>query len=268
MQKEPKSVSIDIGGVSFSHPIGLGAGLNRDCENLNRSYNRDLSFIITGPVTPVPQSTEKQKRGFFKKFFSRKTRSLTESKGIKYSIVKIQETHCKSRIISILSFLDSSIYDDLVAKDLSTSFSLMYDFPDMFAVDITQPRGDGTTPLMDAYFLEGILDELIQTRLCYDNYKPILVKIGKNCLESQLNQILDYSMYSGIDGIILDCSNGDFTRLEQVMEFSKGRFPVIADGIANEYEAKLALKKGATLISIASSSLKDSQKIIKSILLK
>ena len=268
MQKETKAGCTDIGGVIFSHPIGLGSGLVRDCEKIEKYSAKGFSFVMTGPVTPVAQIKDDGKKSLINRIFSSGKHAPTDSKGVRYSIDKLKVSNHKSRTISIISYMDSSIYDDLVSKDLCTSLSLMYDFTDAFAIDITQTRGDGTAPLLDAEFLENIFDELLNIRLCYDSYKPIFIKLGKNCLESQLNRVLDYAMYSGIDGIIPDCSGADFTRLEQICEFSKGRFPVIADGIANESEALLALQKGANLVSLSPTSFKAAKKIIKAITLK
>ena len=83
--------------------------------------------------------------------------------------------------------------DDILAAcinaDHLTAFTLAYDFCDFFVIDIaSNPSTDVLDPLLDARVGEEI-------------YKPIVVKLPKSIPVSEIDDIIDYSLMNGVDGI-------------------------------------------------------------------
>ena len=87
----------------------------------------------------------------------------------------------------------TSINED-AAKDYETSFALLYDFVDMFVVNVSCPNVVGLTALQDITFLSDIVDRLLDLRMYYDEYRPILLKVSPDLSHEQLDEIIDYCL--------------------------------------------------------------------------
>ena len=65
-----------------------------------------------------------------------------------------------------------------IVRDLTAAFSMMYDFADMFVIDTFRPNCDGVVALQNIDIMSEVLDSILDMRNCYDEYKPILVKVA------------------------------------------------------------------------------------------
>lgn len=72
----------------------------------------------------------------------------------------------------------------------------------MFVINISCPNVEGLTSLQDVSSLSDIMDSLLDLRTGFDDYKPILLKLSPDLAHSQIDEILDYAMLSGIDGVV------------------------------------------------------------------
>lgn len=116
-------------------------------------------------------------------------------------------------------------------EDVVRSFSLIYDFVDMFTIEVATDMYD-------------IVDEVLSQRLCYDKHVPILVRIPASGT-ANIHGILDFCMLSGIDGIIAP----GLSSVRTAIEYTKGRMPVIGSGdFIYPDEAVQMLRAGAVLL--------------------
>ena len=127
----------------------------------------------------------------------------------------------------------------------------MYDFADLFVIDTFRKNNDGVAPLQSAEFLSESIDALIDMRFCYEHFKPILVRVNSDILQGSLAGLLDYMMYSGLDGIIAGYEEYPLDLVRRIGYFTGGRFPVIAcGGIDSPEKADELLAAGATLLQV------------------
>ena len=169
---------------------------------------------------------------------------------------------------------------------------MLYDFVDMFVVNISCSFTDGKQP--DISYLSEIIDEMLETRMTLDQYKPVLLKITPDIGHSQVDEILNYALLSGIDGIVaggatlsregLDTKPeklekiGDgrlsgaplFKKNLELVKYihtqTKGRLPIIGcGGIMNPQDAAQMLEAGASLIEICSGLIYNGPSLVKKI---
>ncbi len=80
--------------------------------------------------------------------------------------------------------------------------------------------------LQDVSFLSDIVDRLLDLRLYYDEYRPILVKVSPDIPHQQLDEIIEYCMMSGVDGIVA----GNTTRSRDGLTISQDKIDEIGNG--------------------------------------
>ena len=175
--------------------------------------------------------------------------SFTELSGDVHQIItRIRNKRPANLIAANLSASSSSTDEEKLLKEFSTSFSLLYDFADFFIVNTSvQQLSGGASSLEDISFLSEILDEILSLRLLNDKFKPVLVQVSPVISREQLNAILDYARYSGIDGIVVN----DAETLSHIIEYTSGRLSVVvrtAD-LRPEHAGNLLLG-GASLIEL------------------
>jgi len=168
-------------------------------------------------------------------------------------------------------------------------------FVDMFTINVSCPNVEGLQSLQDISYLSDILNPILDLRLCYDEYKPILVKISPDLDKIQLNEILNYCMMNGIDGIVAtnttrsrsdlstdsnkieSIGNGGLSGLplyqkslafvKYIREYTKGRLGIVGvGGIMTVEQAKEMLDSGADLIEVYSGLIYEGPSFIKKII--
>ena len=189
----------------------------------------------------------------------------------------------------------TSINED-AAKDYETSFGLLYDFVDMFVINISCPNVVGLTALQDITFLSEIVDKLLALRMYYDEYRPILLKVSPDLSHQQLDEIIDYSLRSGIDGIVAgnttrsrdglttisqqkieEIGNGGMSGapihqknlelVRYVHKQSEGKLPIIGvGGIMTPEDAKEMIDAGASLVEIYTGFIYEGPALVKNII--
>lgn len=138
-----------------------------------------------------------------------------------------------------------------IGADHLISFSLSYDFCDFFVIEI-KSSGD-----------MHIMDELLDTRLTYDSYKPIVAKIPEEMMGDELDKVIDYCIMGGVDGIEVR----SYTQLTRAHEYTKGRFPIIANcHIKTAEQAQKMLEAGASLIEVRSGLVLNGPSLVRKII--
>lgn len=145
--------------------------------------------------------------------------------------------------------------DDILAACISgdylDSFCLAYDFCDFFVIDISE------NPDMD------IFDALLEARLTYDIYKPVVVKIPDVIPFEDLGDIVDYCMMNSVDGI----EARTIAQIEYIAERTKHRLPIISNCHINDpAQAEEALAAGADLVEVRMGLVRHGPRLIERIL--
>ena len=295
-KKDSPSLAKEVFGIKFPNPVGLAGGLDKNGEFYNDMANFGFGFDEIGSLTPKPQDGNPKPRCFRvpgdKAIINR---FGINNKGVKNAVEHLKKVRPEVIVAANISKNTSSINEE-AAKDYETSFGLLYDFVDMFVINISCPNVVGLTALQDMNFLSDIIDRLLSLRMYYDEYRPILLKVSPDLSHEQLDEIIDYSLRSGIDGIVAGnttrsregltsisaekieaIGNGGMSgapvhkkNLELVRYVhtrSEGKLPIIGvGGIMSPEDAQEMIDAGASLVELYSGFIYEGPGLIKRIL--
>ena len=215
-RREYPALSREVFGLRFSHPLGLAPVLDRQADLLDECDSLGFSFsgIIPGnmPVKTIAERLSARRTG----------------------------------IIAAVELRADGSSEDQARDGLIRTYSLLYDFADYFVVDVNRQTGqtsfDGISDWSD------ILDELLNLRLCYERYTPIILRLPPAPSEGHSERLLDFCLLSGIDGVVVPGAD----QVARTFQYTKGRLPIIGSGaITSSAEAVSMLKAGAGLIEVA-----------------
>lgn len=294
-KKESPSLEKEVFGLKFPNPVGLAGGLDKNGEYYNDMANFGFGFVEIGSLTPQPQDGNAKPRCFrVPQDKAIINRFGINNKGVKNAVEHLKKERPNVIVAANISKNATSINED-AAKDYESAFALLYDFVDMFVVNVSCPNVVGLTSLQDISFLSEIVDRLLNLRMYYDNYRPILLKVSPDLSKEQLDDIVDYCLRSGIDGIVA----GNTTRSRDGLTISKeeiekignggmsgapvhkknlelvryihskteGKLPIIGvGGIMSEENAKAMIDAGASLVEIYSGFIYEGPALIKRII--
>jgi dihydroorotate dehydrogenase len=127
---------------------------------------------------------------------------------------------------------------------------MLYDFCDMFTIDTSISYSDSSTPLRDIALLKDVLNSMLQLRMCYQTYRPIIVKVRPEIPEASLDDLLDFARLSGIDAICVSFGPACAATIKTINEKTQGRYPIVGCVDVLRKKDCAALKKaGACLIA-------------------
>lgn len=295
-KKDSPSLEKEVFGITFPNPVGLAGGLDKNGEFYNDMANFGFGFVEIGSLTPKPQDGNPKPRCWRvpgdKAIINR---FGINNKGVKNAVEHLKKVRPEVIVAANISKNTSSINED-AAKDYETSFGLLYDFVDMFVVNVSCPNVVGLTSLQDISFLSDIVDKLLDLRMLYDIYKPILLKVSPDLSKEQLDDIISYCLRSGIDGIVAgnttrsrdglttisqekieEIGNGGMSGapvhkknlelVRYVHEKSEGKLPIIGvGGIMSPEDAKEMIDAGASLVEIYSGFIYEGPALVKKII--
>ena len=172
-----------------------------------------------------------------------------------FSFVEIGPFTELSAIRKAIKRIQEDPQDDILAACISAShlelFCLAYDFCDFFVIDISED------PDMELF------DPLLEARLTYDTYKPMVVKIPEEIPFEDLEFVIEYCMMNNVDGI----EARNIRQISFIRERTKGRLPIIANcHIKTPAQAEEALNAGASLIEVRMGLVREGPGLVGKIL--
>ncbi|MBR1928084.1 MAG: quinone-dependent dihydroorotate dehydrogenase [Bacteroidales bacterium] len=295
-RRKTPSLKREVFGLEFPNPVGLAAGIDKNGETYNELACFGFSFIEIGSLTPEPQSGNPKPRLFrLPQDKALVNRMGINNKGINYAIGHIMRDKPKVILCASIAKNTSSASDKDIIGDYTRAFSRMYDFADMFTVNVSCPNVEGLRNLQDVSYLSDVVDPLLDLRICYDTYKPLLIKVSPDIPGVELDEILNYCLLSGIDGIVagntttsregLTTSQAKLDKIgkgglsgaplfekslelvKYIHQYTNGRLPIIGvGGIMGPEQAKMMLAAGASLIQICTGFIYEGPSVVKKIL--
>ena len=224
-KREVPGPSYDLSGLIIPNIIGLKYGSDLYGTHYTRFKNCMYGFMSIGPVPPDVQDYKKV-------------------------IEHLRSKKTDAAINVILSHGSASRGEDSICDDYNFGLSMLYDFADMFTVDTTATYADSSKPLQDLALLEEVLGSMLQLRLCYEDYKPIIVKVRPQIPENILDDLLDYMRMNGVDGICVGEGDNSMETVRLINQKTKGRLPVIGCVPILKKDACKEMKEaGANLIA-------------------
>lgn len=240
-KRRTPAIKTEVFGIDFRNPVGLAAGFDTNAQFGDVISDAGFGFIEVGPITPKPEKAPE-----------------IANKGLMAVISNLKDRRPKSIIGANLTH-NSTTPEEEIGKDIVKDFTLLYDFVDFFVINTSIKNNFRRSPLEDPEFLSDVMDEVLDKRMGMDKLKPVLLKISPDMPHDQLDDIISYSMSSGIDGVVagdIDRNNDNqFDKNLELVKYihgrTKGRMDIIGCGnIITPEQSKQMLDAGASLIEL------------------
>lgn len=197
------SLSQSLWHLSFSHPLGLAPGFDKNAQAAGIWASFGFSFAELGAVTYYPQEGNPKPRMFRlpadKALLNRMGANNDGAEAIALRLQQTWQQHPRSIPIGI-NLCKSKITDLNDAKnDYLNSFQLLKPHADYFVINVSSPNTPGLRSLQGGEQLEAILGTLQSHN---QGEKPILVKIAPDLDNQQIRAIINISLQYQLSGII------------------------------------------------------------------
>ena len=195
-------------GLSFSNPIGLAAGFDKDGIALEGLAALGFGFIEAGTVTLHPQPGNKRPRLFrLPKDFALINRAGFNNAGAAALARRVAKS--RPRCIIGISIGKSKITPlERATEDYLASLDLVYEVADYVAINVSSPNTERLRELQQGGQLKSLLSALQhRNRELWKRHNkarplPLLVKLSPDLALKDLDRIVEIIEQENIDGII------------------------------------------------------------------
>jgi dihydroorotate dehydrogenase len=268
----------NIWGKTFSNPVGLAAGFDKNADVIAPMLKMGFGFVEVGTVTPKPQGGNPRPRVFRDKankaVINRMGFPNAGLNAFKRNVEVFRSR--KSGMIGLNIGMNKEQTEP--AKDYTLLIRELGALADYLTVNISSPNTPGLRNLQEPEFLEPLLSELIAARNDLANKPPLLVKLAPDLTEQQQHDIAAVLLDVGIDGVILgnttldrpDYLSANFreqkgglsgapltqkstTLIRHFYKLTNGKLPIIGvGGISSAQDAYDKIRAGASLVQLYS----------------
>lgn len=273
-------LATDAFGLSFSNPVGLAAGFDKNAEAIDGALGLGFGFVEVGGVTPLPQPGNPRPRVF----------RLTEdeavinryglnSEGMEAVAMRLAARRSRGGLVGVNLGANKESADR--AADYAILARKLAPLADFLTINVSSPNTPGLRDLQ----AETALDDLVARTLAARDEvasggkrTPVLIKIAPDLTPPELDGMVAVARKRGIDGMIV--SNTTIDRPQSLRSAAKaetgglsgkplfaastrilaetflrveGQFPLIGVGGVDSAEAAFAkIRAGATLVQFYS----------------
>jgi dihydroorotate dehydrogenase len=286
-------LQVNLCGLSFSHPIGLSAGLDKNGTAPAAFAAMGFGFVEVGTITPKPQPGNVRPRLFrLPEDYALINRMGFNNVGCEAMALSLRDTKLSVPLfINIGKNKDTP--NELAYEDYVASLRMLYHSGDAFVVNVSSPNTPGLRNLQQSDEMKQLLLETLKAREeCNFHYsgqplKPIFVKISPDLTDEQLSDTIRAIQDTGVDGIV--ATNTTLSRdglkhpsqqesgglsgkplrqrstqiIRDVYTHTKGQVPIIGSGgIFTPEDAYEKIRAGASLVQIYTSLIYEGPGIV------
>jgi dihydroorotate dehydrogenase len=281
-------------GISFSNPVGLAAGFDKDAKLIDELAAIGFGFIEIGTITPLPQSGNEKPRLFRLPLDQALINRMGfNNEGVEAAIQRLKKKQSNVIIGGNIGKNKVTPNEDAL-NDYAVCFEALFPYVDYFVLNISSPNTPGLRELQDKEPLRKLLAHIKMLSASKPLYKPVLLKIAPDLVDSQLDDIIEILKETKLDGVVatnttisregLTTSNAEVQaigngglsgkpltkRSTQVIRYLRHnlgpQFPIIGvGGIMSTEDAIEKLKAGADLIQIYTGFIYEGPGFVKQI---
>lgn len=195
-------------GLTFSNPVGLAAGFDKNGVALRPLAALGFGFIEAGTVTYHPQPGNPRPRLFRLPH----DKALINRAGFNNQGAAVFAQHISTHrpecVVGVSIGKSRAARDDEAVEDYLKSFEIIYPVADYVAVNVSSPNTPGVRELQSPELLGTLLQALqdrnseLSENQAQRGPIPLLVKLSPDLAQAQLQQIIDVARQKNIAGII------------------------------------------------------------------
>lgn len=192
--------SLQWRNLHFKNPLGLAGGVDKNAESLNEWWNLGVGFAEIGTVTPKPQKPNPGKimdRDLPRKALWNKMGFPSEGMDEVFHNLQAYDMPRPTPVFVNIGKNRDTSNEDAVNDYLSVIRKLK-PLADVFVVNISSPNTKGLRDLQNKNALRDLLIPILQ-----EANRPVLLKLSPDLDEDQLQEALEVSIETGVDGFVL-----------------------------------------------------------------
>lgn len=202
----PVAQPVEVMGLSFSNPVGLAAGLDKNGDYFNALGSLGFGFVEIGTVTPKPQLGNPKPRMF--RLPEREAiinRMGFNNKGVEHLVQRVQSRRYNG-VLGINIGKNATTPVERAVDDYQLCLDAVYDYADYITFNISSPNTPGLRDLQFGDNLSRMLEALKkqqQQRFSQSGrYVPLAVKIAPDMDNLAIEQVASVLENQGMDGVI------------------------------------------------------------------
>jgi len=280
---EDERLEMNVFGTTFSNPIGLAAGFDKNASLVRAIPAFGFGFIEIGSVSALPWEGNPKPRLFrLPKDKALINRLGLDNIGAERVKERLLEGKCPVPLgINIVKTPDPAIVGEAAVEDFSRCYTMLHHYASYVTLNISCPNtADGKT-FEDTASLGRLLDAITveRRRRTEHKEKPLLVKLSPDLSDEQLAKVVDTCRRHDVSGFV--CANTTLKRdglktdaskiqnmgrgglsgkplrkpalamLKKVYQLTRGKVPLIGvGGIFTADDAYERIKAGASLVQL------------------
>lgn len=201
---------VNVMGLSFVHPVGLAAGLDKTAAHIDALGSLGFGFIEAGTVTPRAQPGNPKPRVFRLP----ESRAMINRMGFNNEGVEqfVSNAHRQRKFrssggvvgLNVGKNADTPI--DKALEDYRACLRCVYAEADYVSINVSSPNTKDLRSLQETQQLSTLLGGLMQERKRLEDHHqkrvPFAVKIAPDVADAALPEIADVLVKHGVDAII------------------------------------------------------------------
>jgi dihydroorotate dehydrogenase len=208
---EDNKLNVKVGNLTFRNPIGLAAGMDKNCTALSAWDAFGFGFAEIGTVTPLLQEGNPKPRMFRypdeKAVINRLGFNNNGADAFLKNINMKREDVSADFIVGINIGKNKRTHLEDAYQDYKFCFEMLFEYADYFTINVSSPNTEGLRELQQKKYLDEILRSLQELNTRLDKIYPggrkdIFLKIAPDLNEEEINDIIEVSVENKISGII------------------------------------------------------------------
>ncbi len=293
---------VELFGLQFSNPVGLGAGFDKNAKYLRELQVMGFGCVEIGTVTPQPQHGNDTPRLFRlpkdKALINRMGFNNEGVEAVKQRLITWKAATRNQQTPMIIGGnigKNKTTLNEEAWKDYEICFTSLFEWVDYFVVNVSSPNTPGLRELQEKESLRQILSHLQTLNQRHSHPKPLLLKIAPDLTQEQLDDVIDLALEIHLDGLV--ATNTTISRdglktdpakvaamgagglsglpvqqrstavVQYIHRKTDGAIPVIASGgVFTGADAREKLNVGAQLVQVWTGFIYEGPAIVKKIM--
>ena len=199
------------GRLTFRNPIGLAAGMDKDCVALSAWDTFGFGFAEIGTVTPLPQEGNPKPRMFRypdeRAVINRLGFNNHGADSFNKNVHAGKDDVSPDFIIGINIGKNKRTPLEEAYQDYKFCFEKLFEYADYFTINVSSPNTEGLRELQQKKYLDEILKSLQELNVELDKIYPggkkdIYLKIAPDLTENEIDDIIEVTIDNKLTGII------------------------------------------------------------------
>ena len=217
--KLPTTQPVECMGLTFDHPVGLAAGLDKEGNTIDALGRLGFSFIEIGTITPRPQPGNPKPRLFrLPEHKALINRMGFNNPGIDAGVANVRSHQTFTGKIGFNIGKNKITPNDKALDDYLIAFRAAYSVADYITVNLSSPNTPGLRDLQaaepTARLLQALQEEREKLKANTGRHIPIAFKVAPDLHLDHIKELAQVFTQGGLDALIATNTTIDRKKIE------------------------------------------------------